>query len=187
MIVHTEDLPTELKEEITASGTTAASADEKTETPADAAIPAEEKEDSTEEGTVMNAGQTQEAYTAETETVPEVDQPAETVVAEEASESVAAGTDTGSTAEPGEQTEEPQSRFTPDMPVGEILAEMTREEAESVRVDVGTCAGWTLAEVLDKRPVSLRWYVSGYSGENNILRAGASLLLEQSVALPKAA
>jgi len=73
------------------------------------------------------------------------------------------------------------SRFAPDMTVEAILADMTREEAEAVVVDTGTCKGWTLAEVLERRPVSLKWYVIGYNGDNNILRAGAKLLLGESM------
>ena len=40
----------------------------------------------------------------------------------------------------------------------------------------GTCKGWTLAQVADRRAASLRWYVKGYQGENNILRAAAAII-----------
>jgi hypothetical protein len=76
-----------------------------------------------------------------------------------------------------ELPQEPPSRFTADMPVENILASMTLAEANAVIVDIGTCKGWLLAEVLKKRPVSLRWYTTGYSGDNNLLRAGATMLL----------
>jgi len=100
----------------------------------------------------------------------------------------AADTDTGpatqeepaATETPAEENAAVPSRFTPDMPVETILAEMTREEAEAVVVDIGTCKGWTLAEVLEKRPVSLQWYASGYNGDNNLLRAGARILLAEA-------
>ena len=36
--------------------------------------------------------------------------------------------------------------------------------------------GWTLAQVADRRAASLRWYVKGYQGENNILRAAAAII-----------
>jgi len=78
---------------------------------------------------------------------------------------------------PVEPTEAVPSRFTPDMSVDKILADMTPEEAGAVIVDIGTCKGLTLTEVLENRPVSLQWYVNGYNGDNNILRAGARLLL----------
>ena len=66
--------------------------------------------------------------------------------------------------------------YTPDMPVDEIIGLMTHYNAAAVVVDTGTCKGWTLAEVAEKRPASLMWYLKGYTGDNNILRAGAKLL-----------
>ena len=50
------------------------------------------------------------------------------------------------------------------------------EQAQNVIVDCGTCKGWTLAQVADRRAASLRWYVKGYQGENNILRAAAAII-----------
>lgn len=61
-------------------------------------------------------------------------------------------------------------------PVEEICRQMTCEQAQNVIVDCGTCKGWTLAQVADRRPASLRWYVKGYQGENNILRAAAAII-----------
>lgn len=61
-------------------------------------------------------------------------------------------------------------------PVEEIRRQMTYEQAQNVIVDCGTCKGWTLAQVADRRPASLRWYVKGYQGENNILRAAAAII-----------
>ena len=34
----------------------------------------------------------------------------------------------------------------------------------------------TLAQVADRRAASLRWYVKGYQGENNVLRAAAAII-----------
>jgi len=68
--------------------------------------------------------------------------------------------------------------YTADMPVDEILAQMTPEEAAAVVVDTGTCNGWTLAEVAEKRPASLKWYQNGYTGDNNIMKAGAKMMLD---------
>ena len=70
------------------------------------------------------------------------------------------------------------STYTTDTPVEEILASMTLAEAVIIEVDIGTCKGWKLADVMEKRPASLKWYVNGYTGDNNILRAGAKLLLD---------
>lgn len=61
-------------------------------------------------------------------------------------------------------------------PVEEIRRQMTYEQAQNVIVDCGTCKGWTLTQVADRRPASLRWYVKGYQGENNILRAAAAII-----------
>jgi len=53
---------------------------------------------------------------------------------------------------------------------------MTVEEAGNIIVPAGTCKGWTLSQVADRRPVSLKWYLTGYSGDDNILRAGARIM-----------
>lgn len=80
---------------------------------------------------------------------------------------------------PVETIEEgPAPRYTADMPVDEICSLMTLHEAQDIIVDIGTCNGWTLQQVAERRAASLKWYLNGYSGDNNILRAGARLLLE---------
>ena len=66
--------------------------------------------------------------------------------------------------------------YTQRSPVEEICRQMTYEQAQNVIVDCGTCKGWTLAQVADRRAASLRWYVKGYQGENNILRAAAAII-----------
>lgn len=69
--------------------------------------------------------------------------------------------------------------YTSDMPVEEIIKRMTFEEAGQVVVDAGVCKGQTLAEVAERRPPSLRFYVYGaYRGDNNILRAAARIMLD---------
>jgi len=70
----------------------------------------------------------------------------------------------------------PAAAYTQSSPVEEICRQMTYEQAQNVIVDCGTCKGWTLAQVADRRPASLRWYVKGYQGENNILRAAAAII-----------
>lgn len=76
-------------------------------------------------------------------------------------------------------------RYTAAMSVDEICALMTLDEARNIIVDVGTCKGNTLAWVSERRAASLKWYLNGYQGDNNMLRAGAKLLLE-SLAMEKA-
>ncbi len=75
--------------------------------------------------------------------------------------------------------EKTDARYTPDMPVEEIVRLMTFEEAGQVIVDAGVCKGQTLAEVAERRPPSLKFYVYGaYRGDNNILRAAARIMLD---------
>ena len=74
------------------------------------------------------------------------------------------------------EQEQPAATYTQSSPVEEIRRQMTYEQAQNVIVDCGTCKGWTLAQVADRRAASLRWYVKGYQGENNILRAAAAII-----------
>ena len=70
-------------------------------------------------------------------------------------------------------------RYTPDMPVEEIVSLMTLEEAGRVVVDTGVSKGQTIAEVAERRPPSLKFYrYGGYKGPNNILRAAAQVMLD---------
>ena len=66
--------------------------------------------------------------------------------------------------------------YTADMQVEEICSMMSYEEAGNVIVPIGTCKGWTLAQVADRRPASLKWYINGYTGNDNILRAAATIM-----------
>lgn len=70
----------------------------------------------------------------------------------------------------------PMGGYTNDMSVEEICARMTLSEAENYIVPLGTCNGQSMGQVADRRPASLRYYISGYSGDNNILRAAATLV-----------
>lgn len=82
--------------------------------------------------------------------------------------------------------EKADARYTPDMPVEEIVKLMTFEEAGKVVVDTGVCKGQTIAEVAERRPPSLKFYLyGGYRGDNNILRAAAQIMLD-SLAAKKA-
>ena len=74
------------------------------------------------------------------------------------------------------EQEPPAAAYTQSSPVEKIRRQMTYEQAQNVIVDCGTCKCWTLAQVADRRPASLRWYVKGYQGENNILRAAAAII-----------
>ena len=79
----------------------------------------------------------------------------------------------------GQKTESTVApRYTADMPVDNIAALMTEEEAREVKVDTGICNGWTIGQVADQRTPSLKYYLYGYKGNNNILRAAAKGMLE---------
>lgn len=69
--------------------------------------------------------------------------------------------------------------YTKDMDVDTICTLMTEAEAENIIVSIGTCTGQTLGQVAERRPASLKWYVKGYSGDDNVLRAGAKLMLDK--------
>lgn len=45
--------------------------------------------------------------------------------------------------------------YSSDMPVDEICSMMTYEEAGNVIVPLGTCKGWAMSQVADRRPASL--------------------------------
>ena len=73
-----------------------------------------------------------------------------------------------------EVAEQPQAAsYTTDMDVSEITQRMTVDEAKAVVVQIGTCRGWTLEQVAQRRPASLKWYQA-----DNILKAAASVLLD---------
>ena len=78
-----------------------------------------------------------------------------------------------------ELTEQPQAAtYTADMDVNEITQRMTVDEAKTVVVQIGTCRGWTLEQVAQRRPASLKWYLYGCDQADNILKAAASVLLD---------
>jgi len=69
--------------------------------------------------------------------------------------------------------------YTEETPVEEILQFMTLKDAKKVVVSAGTCRGQTIAEVAQRRPFSLKFYLSeAYQGRDNILRAAARLMLD---------
>ena len=78
-----------------------------------------------------------------------------------------------------EVAEQPQAAsYTADMDVSEITQRMMVDEAKAVVVQIGTCRGWTLEQVAQRRPASLKWYLYGCDQADNILKAAASVLLD---------
>ena len=74
--------------------------------------------------------------------------------------------------------------YTADMPVEEICRKMTLDEARAVVVNDGLCKGWTLEQVAESRPASLRFYVHS-NRSDNVLKAAAQLVMD-AAALKKA-
>ena len=77
-----------------------------------------------------------------------------------------------------ETPSQPNPGYTDDMPVEEICQVMTLEEAREVVVPKGPCVGWTMAQVAERRPSSLRFYLTPFSGCSNIQKAAATLLIQ---------
>ena len=75
--------------------------------------------------------------------------------------------------------------YTDDMSIEEITQRMSVDEARSIVVTFGTCKGWTLGEVMDRRASSLRFYLYSAKDAGNVLKAAASLLLDE-LAMKKA-
>ena len=83
------------------------------------------------------------------------------------------------------EQEPPAAAYTQSTPVEEICRQMTYEQAQNVIVDCGTCKGWTLGEVMERRASSLRFYLYSSKDAGNVLKAAASLLLDE-LAMKKA-
>ena len=77
----------------------------------------------------------------------------------------------------GDAPAEAQPQYTEDMSVEEIRALMTSEEAGRMEVSFGICKGWTLAQVAEQRPASLKWLAYGCDSCGNILKAAALTML----------
>ena len=67
--------------------------------------------------------------------------------------------------------------YNKNMSVEEICSRMSVDEARNYVVPVGSCKGWTMDQVADRRPPSLKWYLTGYTGDDNILRAAATIMM----------
>lgn len=72
----------------------------------------------------------------------------------------------------------PTPTYTASTPVEEICKVMTTEDAKKVVVDMGFNKGKTLGMVAVEKPQNLEWYINSYKGPNNILRAGAMVLIQ---------
>lgn len=69
--------------------------------------------------------------------------------------------------------------YTEDMTVDEIRARMTIEQAKALTVSFGPNKGWTLGQVQDRRPSSLKFYALVSTDASNAIKAGSFLLLDE--------
>jgi len=69
--------------------------------------------------------------------------------------------------------------YTEDMTVDEIRARMTIEQAKALTVTFGPNKGWTLGQVQDRRPSSLKFYALVSTDASNAIKAGSFLLLDE--------
>ena len=65
------------------------------------------------------------------------------------------------------------------MTVEEIRQRITSEQAKSLVVTFGPNKGWTLGQVLERRPSSLRFYALVSTDASNAMKAGSLLLLDE--------
>lgn len=68
-------------------------------------------------------------------------------------------------------------KYSDDMTVDEILSLMTEEEAAELVVTTGVNKGWTMAQVSEQRPSSLKYYAYLCEDCGNIVKAAAMLLM----------
>lgn len=104
---------------------------------------------------------------------------------DDSTDTVVEATEEGEEVEEAPVADSAAPAYTSETPVEEICSMMTYEEACNVIVPTGTCKDWTLAQVADRRPASLKWYINGYQGNDNILRAAATIM-QSTLELQKA-
>ena len=68
-------------------------------------------------------------------------------------------------------------KYSDDMTVDEILSLMTEDEAAELVVTTGVNKGWTMAQVSEQRPSSLKYYAYLCEDCGNIMKAAAMLLM----------
>lgn len=63
------------------------------------------------------------------------------------------------------------------MSIEELMKVMSLDDAKNYQIPIGAYKGKTLGELCIEKPGAITWYVDSYHGKNNLLRAGAKLLL----------
>ncbi len=107
-------------------------------------------------------------------------------VAEGAVQSATQQSQSGAAAQPAADTEPVPSAptgedvpvtYNADMTVEEITRLMTLEQAKKIKVQDGTCKGWTLEQVAADRPPSLKWLKFTAPFADNVVKAAAGIVL----------
>ena len=75
----------------------------------------------------------------------------------------------------------PKPSYTMDMDVEQIKSMMTLEEAMNLTISAGSFKGRPLGQTAAEKPSCLSWFMTGYKGPDNILRAAASLLYDSAM------
>ena len=74
-------------------------------------------------------------------------------------------------------SEQKKTEWDASMPIEELMQKMSLEDAKNYLIPIGAYKGKTLGELCVEKPGAINWYVESYHGKNNVLRAGAKLLL----------
>ena len=121
--------------------------------------------------------------TAASEPDPVMPQKAQEVPSETAEPAVAERAETARTLKPvvvdmpAAASTAAAPKYSDDMTVDEILSLMTEEEAAELVVTTGVNKGWTMAQVSEQRPSSLKYYAYLCEDCGNIMKAAAMLLM----------
>lgn len=121
--------------------------------------------------------------TAASEPDPVMPQKAQEVPSETAEAAVTERAETAQTAKPvvvdmpAAAPTAAAPKYSDDMTVDEILSLMTEEEAAELVVTTGVNKGWTMAQVSEQRPSSLKYYAYLCEDCGNIMKAAAMLLM----------
>lgn len=75
----------------------------------------------------------------------------------------------------------PKPSYTTEMDVEQIKSMMTLEEAMNLTISAGSFKGRPLGQTAAEKPSCLSWFMTGYKGPDNILRAAASLLYDSAM------
>ena len=120
---------------------------------------------------------------AASEPDPVMPQKAQEVSSEPAEAAVTERTETAQTVKsvvvdmPAAASTAAAPKYSDDMTVDEILSLMPEEEAAELVVTTGVNKGWTMAQVSEQRPSSLKYYAYLCEDCGNIVKAAAMLLM----------